>query len=294
MRITISFDYDSPAGYRESFGNPENHPSDADFRGTQALLKVLGDHGVKATFAVVGCVALEGAPPEHCPDQVREIHAKGHEVASHSMYHKFIPPMSDQELDEDVGASKKVIEVCIGQPIRGFIPPFNRPSHFPRKGAISFSEILGLHGRGRGRQDVESLLQTLSGRGFGWCRVSFSNSVRSLTARLGLSNGGGFPAQPFLLRNMVVMPLHCTGFGAHSLACVRRYLDSDCVLALYAHPNKAQNALDKHGYNDERAEVLAGFLSELERERADGRVEFCTMAAIEDQVRGRQAVLRPA
>src|SRR5882724_8316630 len=94
MRVAISFDYDSPAGYRESFSHASLH-STADFEGTKALLHVLNQHQVKTTFAVVGNAALEGPIPEHCPDQVREIRDAGHEIASHSMFHRFIPAMRD-------------------------------------------------------------------------------------------------------------------------------------------------------------------------------------------------------
>jgi len=57
---------------------------------------------------------------------------------------------------------------------------------------------------------------------------------------------------------------------------------------MYAHPNKALGALDKNGVNNERAQILAWFLSSLERERKEGRVQFCTMADVESRVRGQQ------
>src|SRR5215471_14822372 len=119
MRVAISFDYDSPIGYKESFGKTHYDPA-SDLKGTEALLKVLASHGVKTTFAVVGKVALPGVPPDHCQEQIREILASGHEIASHSMYHRFLPPMRHQEFLDDAKASKSALEACIGQPIRGF------------------------------------------------------------------------------------------------------------------------------------------------------------------------------
>src|ERR1700677_3812525 len=101
MRVSISFDYDSPAGYRESFHLQDCSPT-ADLDGTDALLKALAKHDVRTNFGGVGKVALPGEAPDHCPDQIRAIRAAGHEVASHSMYHRFIPPMSDRELLDDV------------------------------------------------------------------------------------------------------------------------------------------------------------------------------------------------
>jgi peptidoglycan/xylan/chitin deacetylase (PgdA/CDA1 family) len=280
MRVAISFDYDSPAGYRESFGK-KDYPPAADLDGTEALLKVLAAHDVKATFAVVGKVALPGEPPDHCPDQIRRMHAAGHEIASHSMYHRFLPPMRSSELFEDTKASKQALEACIGERIRGYIPPFNRPSHFPQKGAFSFSERLGLQGRGRGRQSVGTLLRTLGSLGFGWCRVSFRNTLRSIADMLRMSNGD-FLAQPFLFRGLVAVPLHATGFGDVSVSLVRRYIETNTLVVLYAHPNQA---LGPRLPNDESAELLARFFSIFERERQQGKLSFETMGQVERNCR---------
>src|ERR1043166_4461834 len=190
MRLAISFDYDSPEGYRNSFGL-RDCPLDADQRGTDALLRVLREHGAVATFGVVGRAALAGESPEHCPDQIRRIHEEGHEVASHSMYHRFLPPMRREELLDDVMAGRRVLEACIGAPVRGFIPPFNRPMHFPRRRAFSFSEMLGLHGRGRGRTNLGGMLKALAQAGYGWSRVSFEDKLAGL-----LRGGGGRGGRP--------------------------------------------------------------------------------------------------
>jgi len=290
MRVAISFDYDSPIGYRESFGKTHYDPA-SDLKGTEALLKVLAAHGVKTTFAVVGRVALPGNPPDHCQDQIREILAQGHEVASHSMHHRFLPSMRDRELVEDARASKQALEACIGAPIRGFIPPFNRPSHFPQKGAFSFSEQFGLQGRGRGRQSVASLFSTLGGLGFGWCRISYQNSFENLGVKLGFLRRSA-PVQPFLFRGLVAVPLHSTGFGETSSALLRRFLhtnaDTDALIALYAHPNQA---LDHNLPNDESAALLDHFLTSFEKERREGKLRFETMAQVERAARGLAATI---
>ncbi len=292
MKLVLSFDYDSPAGYRQSFNNTVRDPW-ADFRGTEALLKVLAAHDVKTSFAVVGSAALEGVPPEQCREQIREIHATGHEIASHSMYHRFIPPMTSQELFEDLKASKSVLESCIGTEVRGFIPPFNRPCHFPEMNAFSLSDVLGLQGRGRGQQSVGSLVKTLGALGFGWCRASFQRTIDKVRERLGISNHR-LPAQPFLFENVVVVPLHATGFGPAATRLVRRYIDRDIVLTTFAHPNKAIGGLDSSGENDERAEVLDSFLSAFAPEREQGKLKFYTMTEIEAMTRGNGCVKQPS
>lgn len=272
MKLTISFDYDSPEGYRNSFGM-QGCSADADQVGTDRLLQVLGDHNARASFGVVGRVALDGDAPEHCPEQIRAIHAAGHEVASHSMFHRFLPPMRREELFEDVADSRSALEGCIGAPVRGFIPPFNRPMHFPQRRAISLSELLGRHGRGRGRQSLGSMLRILGEAGFGWSRVSFED-------KLARYFGPRVPEQPFVLHGVVAIPLHSTGFGEASAALVRQYLDSDLTIAVYGHPNQALED------NDQSAAKLDWLLSTFAAERRDGRLQIHTMAEIETFARG--------
>jgi peptidoglycan/xylan/chitin deacetylase (PgdA/CDA1 family) len=273
MRLAISFDYDSPEGYRNSFGM-QGWRSDADQEGTDLLLRVLKDHGASATFGVVGRVALEGEPPEHCPEQVCRIHESGHEVASHSMFHRFLPPMRRSELLEDAATSRKVLEHRIDAPVRGFIPPFNRPMHFPQRRAFSVSEVFGLHGRGRARQSLGSMLRVLAQAGYGWSRVSYEDKLDTLLRRAGLRKSAT-PPQPFVFDNMVAIPLHSTGFGEASTALVRQYLTTELTIAIYGHPNQALEP------NDQSAANLARFLDTFEKERAAGRLELHTMAQIE-------------
>jgi peptidoglycan/xylan/chitin deacetylase (PgdA/CDA1 family) len=275
MKLAISFDYDSPEGYRNSFGM-QGWKADADQVGTDVLLRVLKDHGAVATFGVVGRVALAGAAPEHCPEQVRRIHAEGHEVASHSMFHRFLPPMKREELLEDASTSRKVLEFRIEASVRGFIPPFNRPMHFPQRRAFSVSEVLGLHGRGRGRQSLGSMLRVLAEAGYGWSRVSYEDKVEALLRRVGV-RGEATPPQPFLYDGIVAIPLHSTGFGEASTALVRRFLGTDLTIAIYGHPNQALEA------NEQSAEKLGRFLGTF-----SGLVEILRMDEVADLTQRRR------
>ncbi len=277
MRLAISFDYDSPEGYRRSFGMRGCRAS-ADEEGTRVLLRVLRDHDARVTFGIVGRVALPGDSPEHCPEQVRDIHAAGHEVASHSMLHKYLPPLGRRELFEDILFSRKVLETRIGGPVRGFIPPFNRPMHFPQRRAFSLTELLGVHGRGRARQSLGSLLRLLGRAGYGWSRVSFEDKVAALSRHLGF-RGDTVPAQPFVFGEVVAIPLHSTGFGDASRTLVRRYLRTGFTLAIYGHPNQALED------NDQSATKLSRFFDEFEPERRQGVLQLHTMGEIESFTR---------
>ncbi len=281
LRIAISFDYDSPAGYRQSF-HMRDFPGNADYEGTQLLLNVLRRHGVKASFGIVGQAALPGEPPDQCQDQIREIHRAGHEIASHSMTHRFIPPMRDEELFEEVSSSKGALEACIGAPIQGFIPPFNRPSHFPAAGAFSISEVLGLDGRGRGRQSIGTMLKTLKKAGFGWSRVSFQSKWTQLSRRFGTAKDHP-PVQPFVHNGIVAIPLHETGFGFAARNLIRKWIGANHVLTLYGHPNQALSA------NRQNVKELDGLLSEFSSDRKGRALEFKTMGEIAGMIHGHEA-----
>ena len=278
LRVAISFDYDSPAGYRESF-HMRDFPANADYEGTNALLKVLRKHDVKVTFGIVGEAALPGEPWDRCQEQIRAVHREGHEIASHSMTHRYLASMRDKEVLREAVESKRALEECTGEGVLGFIPPFNRPSHFPEGGAFSVSELCGLSGRGRGRQSIGSMMRILGAAGYAWGRVSFEQKLHQLGRRLGVVAERP-PRQPFMLNKMVAISLHQTDFALPARALIRRWLDSDLVLTLYGHPNQAFSA------NGQNANELDGLLSEFRAPRDAGKLEFSTLGEIATYARG--------
>jgi peptidoglycan-N-acetylglucosamine deacetylase len=71
----------------------------------------------KATFFVLGWLA------ERLPHLVREIHSRGHEVASHGYSHGLCYSCSNVELHEDLSHSKKLLEDIIAAPVYGYRAP---------------------------------------------------------------------------------------------------------------------------------------------------------------------------
>ena len=127
--------------------------------------------------AVVGSVALPGDRPYHDPKQVRQIHAQGHEVASHSHRHEWLPGLSPAQLMETLRSSKAALEDCIGSPVRSFVPPFNQPFDYLAGQSISFAERREAGAR---RTDLQRLCETLGETGYRFCRVAY----RPLAQRL--------------------------------------------------------------------------------------------------------------
>jgi len=76
-------------------------------------------HGEKprATFFVLGWIA------ERLPNLVREIYARGHEVASHGYDHNLCNQQSPDALKKDLADSKKLLEDITGVPVYGYRAP---------------------------------------------------------------------------------------------------------------------------------------------------------------------------
>jgi len=71
----------------------------------------------KATFFILAWIA------ERLPSLVREIHDRGHEVASHGYGHKLCNSCSLEEVKEDLINSKRLLEDLIGDRIHGYRAP---------------------------------------------------------------------------------------------------------------------------------------------------------------------------
>jgi polysaccharide deacetylase family protein (PEP-CTERM system associated) len=84
---------------------------------TRRLLDQLAAAQVHGTFYVVGEIARAR------PQLVRDIHAAGHEVGSHSFDHRRVHRFAPAEFRADLRASKDTLEQAIGAPVVGFRAP---------------------------------------------------------------------------------------------------------------------------------------------------------------------------
>lgn len=84
---------------------------------TTRVLDLLDEHGLKATFFVLGWVA------ERFPGLVRTIANRGHEVACHGYGHQLIYKQDPDAFRQDLRRSKSVLEQSTGLPVLGFRAP---------------------------------------------------------------------------------------------------------------------------------------------------------------------------
>lgn len=86
-------------------------------RNTRRLLDLLGRHGVKGTFFVLGWVA------ERFPRLVQEIVEQGHELGAHGYDHRLVTEQRREEFRADVRRSKKILEDIVGTEVLGYRAP---------------------------------------------------------------------------------------------------------------------------------------------------------------------------
>lgn len=86
-------------------------------RNMDKILRLLDDHGVKATFFVLGWIA------ERYPELVRRIVAAGHEVASHGYAHLRASEQSEEAFFADIHLAKILLEDIAGQAVKGYRAP---------------------------------------------------------------------------------------------------------------------------------------------------------------------------
>jgi peptidoglycan/xylan/chitin deacetylase (PgdA/CDA1 family) len=105
---------------------------------TPKLLDVLAEHGVKATFFMLGSRA-EGAP-----ELVRRVAAEGHLIANHSWSHPNLALTVAGKVRDELVRTSAVLEEITGERVRYFRPPFGarRPVVFRIARELELTPVL--------------------------------------------------------------------------------------------------------------------------------------------------------
>jgi len=93
---------------------------------TPRLLDILAEHGVRATFFLLGNRAAV------LPELVRRIAAAGHTIGNHSWSHPNLARMRSSQVREQLQRASDTLEQISGAPVKFFRPPFGarRPAVF--------------------------------------------------------------------------------------------------------------------------------------------------------------------
>ena len=84
---------------------------------TRRMLDIFDAYDAKATFFIVGWIA------NRAPNLVREIAARGHELACHSYWHRTVYSLSPAEFRQDTRDAMRAIEDAAGIAVNGYRAP---------------------------------------------------------------------------------------------------------------------------------------------------------------------------
>ena len=263
--VMIFWDYDTQWGADRS-RNPRivSDWGPREFPNTDRLLEIHARYDIPACFAVVGAAALPGARPYHDPDQVRRMHAAGHEVASHSFHHEWLPGLGRDALRATLWSSKDALEQCLGAPVTTFVPPFNQPFDHAPRWSISLSERLTARGD---RTDVGRLCETLGEVGYRFCRLAYRplrDRVRDLVRRRAVYEPNALETIAGV--RCVRLNTPC-GFHDASRRVIEQHLDDAGYWVLYGHPHSATD-----DDNPQSVRWVERTLAVLHDWRAEGRI----------------------
>lgn len=234
-KLMLFFDYDTQWGAdrsRAGYG-PRSYGMN-EFICTEELLALLADYNIRACFAVVGAASRPGSRPYHDPAQIRAIHAAGHEIASHSMYHDWLPMMSRQRLRQDLKESRDSLEQCIGAPVVSFVPPFNQPFDFWHRGSFCWSERRQVR---RERIDLPELCRALAETGYQFTRVSYRSLPLRLASLVFKDVQQGFEKPVFVKGVMTLRVNTDCGFTGRTFEMLARAGRGNGYIVAYGHPH---------------------------------------------------------
>lgn len=99
---------------RDVYRGPQDRRVEAE---TEAVMTLLENTGVKATFFVLGRVAAR------FPGLVRALALAGHEVASHGYDHELVYRQTPERFLADIRSARFLLEDLIGKPVLGYRAP---------------------------------------------------------------------------------------------------------------------------------------------------------------------------
>ncbi len=262
--LLLFWDYDTQwGGDRSRSGGGPKAWGPLEFTNTERILEVHAEYGVPACFAVVGAAALAGERPYHDPDQIRRIHAAGHEVGSHAFRHEWLPALGPAALRESLRASRGALEQCVGAPVVTFVPPFNQPFDYLGGASLSLSERREVP---HGRTDLPRLCTALRETGYRLARVAYRPLPQRLAERLA-GRRLDRPARLTAIRGLACVRLNTPGgFDAPVLAMVERVAREGGIAVVYGHPHSLKGG----GPQDERH--LVPFLERVRALVREGRL----------------------
>lgn len=118
--VTVHLDLDGAREIYEGHGWGYSHSDDPIFEsGLRNFLEFFAHNGVRATLFVVA----RSVHDPHRRALLESAVAQGHEIASHSLSHRYLTRIDAAGQREEIGKSRQVLEQALGVPVHGFRAP---------------------------------------------------------------------------------------------------------------------------------------------------------------------------
>jgi len=235
INLHIVWDFDAAIGqinssYPYNFNEINIH---TELENVEKLLEIAQVYNTLFTFAITGFTAEDGLYPFHAQDIIRRIYHQGHEIASHSWRHEWIPIIQKKQIIKTMERSKFILERCVDHHgiVNGFVLPHNRPMTWIRKGSFSFGDR-GIYPFFPGG-DLGNVIKIANKAGYKWIRVSHHPIYRKLS----FFNGTNRIIQKFgKFRNLITVPNHYTGFDKTAISTIQKGISEKKDIVLSGHP----------------------------------------------------------
>jgi peptidoglycan/xylan/chitin deacetylase (PgdA/CDA1 family) len=105
---------------------------------TFQLLDILAQHGVRATFFMIGRFVRQR------PDIVRAVRAAGHLIGNHTMTHPWLVLEAPAKVRQELAGCNAALEDVLGEPVRFFRPPHGsrRPDVLRTARALGLTPVM--------------------------------------------------------------------------------------------------------------------------------------------------------
>ena len=266
IKIYLIWDFDGPIGQINATYPYNFHYKTVlrEIQNVQYILDILEKRNIHSIFAITGFTGEEGSFPYNAPDLIRQIHSRGHEIASHSWKHEWLPKYSPGQVFKSMKRSKDILEQCIGisGSVAGFVPPHNRPMTWMQKYAYSLGDIMPYPLSKTG--NLQNIIRAAHQIGYKWIRVSYQPFYH----RIKPDPLFRFKQNNQQYKNLKILLSHSLGFAENSIQAVKKgvMLKKDVVIT--AHPS----GLSRKG--SEHTDNFMNFLDNLETLRKEKKVEF--------------------
>jgi len=234
--LFIIWDFDAAIGQINST-YPYNFHEETIYKeimNVETILKLSLEYELPMIFAITGFAAEEGVYPYHTPELIKNIHNYGHEIASHSWKHEWLPFLERKQLKKTLNRSKSILEKCIGEKdtIQGFVPPFSRPMTWLKKGALSLGDRA--IGPNYECNDIEKIVREVQNSGYKWMRVTYVPIYEKIFKTDGNTNLN----REWLNENEIIcVPNNYVGFDEKALEIVELANKKKSNVVISGHPS---------------------------------------------------------